>query len=217
MKDRYLNRSVAGRMLAQELLEYGGQPGVMVLALPRGGVPVAHEIAEALYLHMDLWIVRKLGVPRHEELAMGAISLGGACYINKEIVQGMGIPEKAIDQAIVRESAEVDRRNRVYRQSRPAPPVLKKTVIVVDDGLATGATMRAAIESLRKAGAAKIVVAAPVGSADTVRMLAGLADKVVCPYQPEPFYGVGEWYEDFDQTSDDEVQDLLARHTELAA
>jgi predicted phosphoribosyltransferase len=129
----------------------------------------------------------------------------------------MGIPEKAIDQAIVRESAEVDRRNRVYRQSRPAPPVLKKTVIVVDDGLATGATMRAAIESLRKAGAAKIVVAAPVGSADTVRMLAGLADKVVCPYQPEPFYGVGEWYEDFDQTSDDEVQDLLARHTELAA
>ncbi len=204
-------------MLAQELLAYGGQPDVMVLALPRGGVPVAHEIAETLYLHMDIWLVRKLGVPRHEELAMGAISLGGACYINDEIVQGLGISEKAIDQAIVRESTEIERRNHVYRQSRPAPIVSKKTVIVVDDGLATGATMRAAVESLRKAGASQIIVAAPVGSADTCRMLAHVADKVICPYQPEPFYGVGEWYEDFAQTSDEEVQKILTRHTELAA
>lgn len=208
---------MAGRILAQELVEYGGQREVMVLALPRGGVPVAHEIADALYLHMDIWLVRKLGVPRHEELAMGAISLGGTCYINDEIVEGLRIPQKAIDQTIVRESAEIERRNRIYRQSRPPPPVANKTVIIADDGLATGATMRAAVESLRKAGASKIIVAAPVGSSDTVRMLAHVADKVVCPYQPEPFYGVGEWYEDFTQTSDEEVQEILGRHTELAA
>src|ERR1700720_3564123 len=129
MRERFLNRRVAGRILAQELLEYGGQPDAMVLALPRGGVPVAHEIADALYLHMDIWLVRKLGVPRHEELAMGAISIGGASYINEAIVQGLGIPQKAIDQAIVRESAEIERRNRVYRQNRPPPPVAKRTVI----------------------------------------------------------------------------------------
>ena len=212
MFDQFGNRTEAGRELAQALMAYGGRNDAIILALPRGGVPVAHEVAKALYLPMDVWFVRKLGVPGQEELAMGAIALNGACHINEDITQRLNIPGQLMNQVVAKEKLELERRNRLYRHGHPAPDVKGKTVIIIDDGLATGATMRAAIESLRQAQAGRIAVAVPVGAKDVCEALAGVADEVVCLRMPEPFYGVGQWYEDFSQTSDEEVQALLAQH-----
>lgn len=208
--ERFRNRTDAGRRLAAALTEYARSPATLVLALPRGGVPVAHEVARALRLPLDVWIVRKLGVPGHEELAMGAIALGGHEYVDRAMLAQLRIPDTALREVIARETRELQRRNLLYRGERPLPELHDQSVILVDDGVATGASMRVAVEALRAAGARAIVVAVPVGAADTCRQLGKLADKVVCPEQPQPFRGVGMWYEDFSQTSDDEVRTLLA-------
>ena len=201
---------MAGRQLADALVAYKGQEDALVLALPRGGVPVAHEVAQALSLPMDVWLVRKLGVPGQEELAMGAISLGGICHLEPAIISALGISRHRIEGVMMKEGQELERRNLLYRGDRPLPDVLGRTVLVVDDGLATGATMRAAVASLHAAQAGRVVVAVPVGAAPSCAELEDVADEVVCPHMPEPFYGVGRWYADFSQTSDREVQDILA-------
>lgn len=217
MYPRFENREEAGRELSNALAKYKDKPDTIILALPRGGVPVAHKVAKALNLPMDVWLVRKLGVPGHEELAMGAIALNGAFHINKEIALGLNIPQQLLNQVIAKERTELARRNKLYRQGRPIPDIRGKTVIIIDDGLATGATMRAAVELMRQMHAAKIVVAAPVGAKETCRVLAAVADEIACLRMPEPFYGVGQWYMDFSQTSDEEVQKLLEQKTESAA
>jgi predicted phosphoribosyltransferase len=184
---------------------------VVVLALPRGGVPVAFEVAHALDAPLDVFVVRKLGVPRHEELAMGAIATGGARVLNDEVVDRLGITPAVIELVAAREAAEVARREHLYRGDRPAPDVAGRTVILVDDGLATGATMRAAVSAVRQQSPATIVVAVPTGSAETCRDLRTEADDVVCLISPDPFLAVGYWYDDFGQVSDDEVRALLDR------
>ncbi|MGZ9096830.1 MAG: phosphoribosyltransferase [Micavibrio sp.] len=214
---RFENREEAGQELSNALAQYKDKPDTIILALPRGGVPVAHEAAKILNLPMDVWLVRKLGVPGHEELAMGAIALNGTYHINKEIALSLNVPQRLLNQVIARERIELARRNKLYRQGRPIPEIKGKTIIIIDDGLATGATMRAAIESLRQMHAAKIVAAAPVGAKETCRALAEVADEVACLRMPEPFYGVGQWYRDFSQTSDEEVQKILEQSTESAA
>lgn len=211
MFQSFKNRREAGIELSNALAGHAGEPDTIVMALPRGGVPVAFETARALSLPLDVWLVRKLGAPGHEELAVGALAMGNIRYINEDIMRALHIPQEMLDQVVARESEELSRRNRLYRRGRPVPPLRDKTVIIVDDGLATGATMRAAIESLRQAGAERIIVAVPVGSAATCRELEEVADEVICLSRPEPFYSVGQWYRDFAQTSDAEVQDLLAR------
>ena len=212
MLRRFEDRTEAGWKLAEALSAYDRREDTLVLALPRGGVPLAYEIAETLSLPLDVWLVRKLGVPGHEELAMGAIALGGVCHINEDVVNLMGITPGQIDRAIETENKELQRRNEAYRDSRSALLIDGKTIIVVDDGLATGATMRAAVESLRQAKAAYIIVAVPVGSASTCEELKSVADEVICLYKPTPFYGVGQWYKDFSQLDDDAVRELLDRH-----
>ena len=184
---------------------------VLVLALPRGGVPVGCEVARALGAPLDVFLVRKLGVPGHEELAMGAVATGGVRVLNDEIVRGLGISDHEIDAAVARELQELARRERLYRGDRPPPDVAGRTVILVDDGLATGATMRAAVAALRRQQPARIVIAVPTASPDTSEALKAEADDVVCAMTPEPFFAVGYWYEDFTQTTDDEVRELLAR------
>jgi predicted phosphoribosyltransferase len=184
---------------------------VVVLALPRGGVPVAFAVAHALDAPLDVFVVRKLGVPRHEELAMGAIATGGARVLNDEVVDRLGITPAVIESVATREAAEVARREHLYRGDRPAPDVAGRTVILVDDGLATGATMRAAVSAVRQQSPATIVVAVPTGSAETCRDLRTEADDVVCLISPDPFLAVGYWYDDFGQVSDDEVRALLDR------
>lgn len=211
---KFENRNEAGRELAHALAQYKGKPGTLILALPRGGVPVAYEVAKALSLPLDIWLVRKLGVPGHEELAMGAMALDGSFHINKEITQGLDIPPHLFNQVIAKERAELARRNTLYRRNNLAPDIKGKTVIIIDDGLATGATMRAAIESLREAKASYIVAAVPVGAKETCAALETIADEVICLFKPEPFYGVGQWYKDFSQTSDEEVQFILEQETE---
>ena len=208
---RFRNRTDAGRQLAEKLAAYTNRPGVLVLALPRGGVPVGFEVARALGAPLDVFLVRKLGVPGYEELAMGAVATGGVRVLNDEIVRGLGISEHEIDAAAARELQELARRQRLYRGDRPLPDVAGRTVILVDDGLATGATMRAAIQALRQQQPARIVVAVPTASPDTCEALKAEADDVVCAMTPEPFLAVGHWYEDFTQTTDDEVRELLAR------
>ncbi len=208
--NRFLDRKDAGFKLAVALSPYSNRPDVHVLALPRGGVPVAHEVARVLNAPLDVWLVRKLGVPGHEELAMGAIALGDQQYLDTSLVARLDIPEAAVQRVLARETEELERRNRLYRGGRPLPQLDGQTVILVDDGLATGASMRVAIQSVSNAEAREIVVAVPVGPADTCRELAEFADKVVCLRQPEPFLGVGLWYQDFTQTSDGEVGALLA-------
>jgi predicted phosphoribosyltransferase len=208
---RFRDRSAAGRALARRLGEYAGRPDVLVLALPRGGVVIGFEVARALRLPLDVLVVRKLGVPGHAELAMGAIASGGASALSDGVIRALGIPAAAIEAVVAHEQRELARRELAYRGTSPAPSVVERTVLLVDDGLATGSTMRAAIASLRQRRAARIVVAAPVGAAETCAELERDADEVVCVLAPEPFYAVGEWYEDFDQTSDDEVRELLAR------
>jgi putative phosphoribosyl transferase len=205
----FRDRQDAGRRLAEKLRGYAGTAAV-VLALPRGGVPVAAEVAARLDLPLDVFIVRKLGVPGYAELAMGAIASGGVRVLNEDVVRDLGIPEQAIDKVAQAEAAEVARREIAYRGARPPQDVGGRTVILVDDGLATGATMRAAVEALRARRAARIVVAVPVGAPETCSMLAAEADEVICAMTPEPFLAVGYWYENFDQTTDEEVEAILS-------
>jgi putative phosphoribosyl transferase len=207
---RFRNRTDAGRQLAEKLAAYAGRPEILVLALPRGGVPVAYEVARALGAPLDVFVVRKLGVPGYEELAMGAVATGGVRVLNDEIVQGLGISEHEIDAAVAREMQELARREQLYRGDRPPPEVGGRTVILVDDGLATGATMRAAVEASRQQQPARTVVAVPTASPDTCEALKAEADDVICDMTPDPFFAVGHWYEDFTQTTDDEVRELLA-------
>jgi erythromycin esterase-like protein/predicted phosphoribosyltransferase len=216
--ERFRNRNEAGRLLAEKLTAYANRPDVLVLALPRGGVPVAYEVARALGAPLDVFVVRKLGVPGYEELAMGAVATGGVRVLNDQIVQRLGIPQYIIDAVAAREQQELARRERLYRGGRPPPDVRDRTVILVDDGLATGATMRAAVMALRQLQPARIVVAVPTASPETCEELKAEADAVVCAITPEPFLAVGHWYEDFSQTTDEEVRDLLARpqHPEAA-
>jgi predicted phosphoribosyltransferase len=208
---RFRNRNDAGRQLAEKLAAYADRPDVLVLALPRGGVPVGYEVARALGAPLDVFLVRKLGVPGYEELAMGAVATGGVRVLNDEIVRGLGISEHEIDAVVARELRELSRRDRLYRGDRPPSDVAGRTVILVDDGLATGATMRAAVQALRQQQPGRIVAAVPTASPDTCQVLKAEADDVVCAMTPEPFLAVGHWYEDFTQTTDDEVRELLAR------
>jgi len=207
----YRDRRDAGRYLAAKLAGYAGRPDVLVLALPRGGVPVAYEVARALDAPLDVFLVRKLGVPGHEELAMGAIATGDVRVLNTEIVNGLALSSEEIDAVTRMEERELARRERLYRDDRPPPNVRDRTVILVDDGLATGSTMHAAVAALRRQGPQRIVVAVPVSAPSTCQELRGVADEIVCVATPEPFYAVGLWYEDFSPTSDEEVRALLAR------
>jgi putative phosphoribosyl transferase len=206
----FRDRSHAGRFLAERLRQYANRQDVLVLALPRGGVPVAHEVAKALHVPMDIFLVRKLGVPGHEELAMGAVASGGVRVINEDVVRSLGIPGAAIDRVAQKELTELSRREQAYRGNRPEPEIRGRTVILVDDGLATGSTMRAAAQALAMKKPAKIVVAVPIASSDTCEALSREVDEVVCAVTPEPFYAVGLWYDDFDQTTDADVRALLA-------
>ena len=208
---RFRDRREAGRLLAAQLGAYAKRPDVLVLALPRGGVPVAAEVASALGAPLDVFVVRKLGVHGHEEYALGAIATGGVRVLNEEVVQALRIPDRVIDALAGREQEELARRERVYRGHRPPPDVRGRTVILVDDGLATGATMHAAIRALRQQQPARIVVAVPTASPETCAELKTEVDDVICATTPDPFYAVGLWYEDFSQTTDEEVRELLAR------
>jgi putative phosphoribosyl transferase len=204
------DRTQAGALLAQALQDYAGRNDTLVLALPRGGVPVAFEIVKAIHAPLDLMLVRKLGTPGQEELAMGAIAPGGVRVLNPEIVAQLGISDEEIEAVAARERAELERRQRAYRGDRPEPEVRGRCVIVVDDGLATGATMRTAIKALRQRHPAQIVVAVPVAPKETIATLRGEADDVICLATPAPFWAIGGWYEYFPQTSDAEVKSLLA-------
>ncbi len=214
---QFRDRTEAGQALAKALSAYARKKDVLILALPRGGVVVADAAAKDLSLPMDIWLVRKLGVPGHEEMAMGAVSMGGLCHVDSNIVSLLGIPDVLVQQTVARERLELDRRNRLYRQGKPAPKLKNKTVIVVDDGLATGATMHAAVLSLREAHARRIVVAVPVGPASACDTLENIADEVICVHRPEPFVGVGQWYRDFAQVDDDEVLEILNPKKEARA
>jgi len=207
----FRDRSDAGRLLAAKLAAYANRPDVLVLALPRGGVPVAYEVARALNAPLDVFLVRKLGVPGHEELAMGAVATGGVRVLNDQVVGLLRIPDYVIDAVAAWEQQELARREHLYRGERPPPVVRGQTVILVDDGLATGATMHAAIKALRQQQPARIVVAVPTASPETCDQLRAEVDEVICAITPDPFYAVGLWYEDFSQTTDEEVRDLLAR------
>ena len=207
----FQDRTDAGRQLAEELLSYGGRDDVIVLALPRGGVPVAFEVAQRLSIPLDVFVVRKLGVPGHEELAMGAIASGGVRVLNEDVLYVLPDAQSIVEMVTAIEREELKRRERNYRSDRPAPEVRGRTVILVDDGLATGATMRAAASALRQQGAAKIIVAVPVGAPSTCHEIRSVADEVVCLQTPGSFMGVGQYYEDFSQTTDEEVRELLAQ------
>jgi len=205
----FRDRVQAGQLLSRKLKHYADRSDVMVLALPRGGVPVAREVARALHAPLDVFLVRKLGTPGQEELAMGAIASGGIRVLNDEVVNALRVPREVIDAVTARELRELARRERLYREGRPAPDVMARTVILVDDGLATGSTMRAAVAALRQAKPNRIVVAVPVAAVPTCRDLRGDAEEVVCLQMPEPFFSVGFWYEDFSQTSDEEIREML--------
>ena len=207
----FRDRREAGRLLAEKLAPYANRPDVLVLALPRGGVPVAYEVARALGAPLDVFVVRKLGVPGYEELAMGAVATGGVRVLNDQIVDRLGIPDHLIDAVAAREQQERSRRERLYRGGRPPPNIRGHTVILVDDGLATGATMHAAIQALRQQQPARIVVAVPTASPETCEEMRAEVDDVICAITPEPFHAVGLWYQDFSQTTDEEVRDLLSR------
>jgi putative phosphoribosyl transferase len=213
---RFTDRSDAGRVLAEELTRrgYAGRSDVLVLALPRGGVPVGYEVARMLHAPLDVFIVRKLGVPGHEELAMGAIATGGVRVLHRQVVQMAGVSRETIDQVTQREMAELVRREKDYRGDRPPPDVRGKAAILIDDGLATGSTMRAAAAALRRLTPAKIVVAVPVAAAETCDEFRREVDETVCAITPEPFHAVGLWYEDFSQTTDEQVKELLTRAAE---
>src|SRR3979490_1537835 len=205
------DRSEAGRLLAEKVGAYANRPDVLVLALPRGGVPVAYEVARALGAPLDVFVVRKLGVPGYEELAMGAVATGGVRVLNDQLVKRLGIPDHVIKAVTTRERQELARRERLYRDGRPPPDISGRTVILVDDGLATGATMQAALGAVRQQNTARIVVAVPTASPDTCEEMKAKADDVICAITPQPFDAVGRWYQDFSQTTDEEVRALLAR------
>jgi putative phosphoribosyl transferase len=209
MRRIFRDRSDAGVQLAAELAAYVADPSVLVLGLPRGGVPVAYEVARALHAPLDVFVVRKLGVPGHRELAMGAIARGGVRVLNPDVIDSLQISSTIIDAVAVYEQKELDRQERVYRGDAAFPQLARRTVIVVDDGLATGSTMRAAARAIRQSGPARIVVAAPVAAAETCRMLRAEADEVVCVNVPEDFHAVSLWYDEFSQTTDEEVRNLL--------
>lgn len=207
----FINRRDAGRTLATYLSRYAGRDDVIVLALPRGGVPVAYEVAQALGAPLDLFLVRKLGTPGHRELAMGAIASGGIRVLNEDVVRWYSIPELVIEAVVREEQQELERRERAYREDRPAPDLRNRIVILIDDGLATGSTMRAAAQAVRERIPSRVVVAVPVGASETCAELAAYADEVICARMPEPFSSVGQWYLNFDQTDDDEVRALLQK------
>jgi predicted phosphoribosyltransferase len=206
----FADRRAAGRALAAQLRHYAGRDDVIVLALPRGGVPVAYEVAAALDAPLDLFLVRKLGTPGHRELAMGAIASGGVRVLNEDVVRWYGIAQDEIETVAREEERELQRRETAYREGRERAPIEGRIVILIDDGLATGSTMRAAVKAVRQLKPERIVVAVPVGARDTCDELAALADEVVCARTPEPFSAVGQWYLDFDQTTDEEVRKLLS-------
>lgn len=208
---RFRDRAEAGRLLAERLAEYAGRPDVVVLALPRGGVPVAYEVVRALRVPLDVFLVRKLGVPGHEELAMGAIATGGLRVLNAEVVEALRISPEVIEQVTAEERAELDRRERAFHGDAPRIDPKGRTVILVDDGLATGSTMRSAVAALRRQQARRLVVAVPVAAPSTAKALRAEVDELVCLLTPEPFLAVGHWYRDFRQTTDEQVRDLLAR------
>ena len=211
MRTQFHDRVEAGQLLAERLGGYANQPEVLVLGLPRGGVPVAAEVARELHAPLDVFVVRKLGLPGHEELAMGAIAPGGIRVLNAEVVEPLCIPDDVIAAVAVDEQRELMRRERAYRDDLPAPDVAGKTVIIVDDGIATGSTMLAAVAALRKLKARRIVVAAPTVAPTTYYEMESAADEVVAVIVPDYFRGVGEWYEDFSQTTDEEVRQILAQ------
>jgi putative phosphoribosyl transferase len=205
------DRTEAGRLLASKLVRFANRSDLLVLALPRGGVPVAFEVANALEAPLDVFLVRKLGVPGHEELAFGAIATGGMRVLNEEVVRSMRLSREQIEVAVAREQAELARRERSYRGNRPPPDPAGRCVILVDDGLATGATMLAAARALRQENPKQIVVAVPVAASATFNEFRPEVDDVICAVTPEPFHAVGLWYEDFSQTTDQQVRDLLER------
>lgn len=207
----FRDRREAGQFLARRLTAYADRSDVLVLALPRGGVPVAFEVARSLHVPLDIFLVRKLGVPGHEELAMGAIASGGVRVLNDDVVRALRIPKDVVDLVAADEQRELERREWSYRGGDPAPIIRGRTVIMIDDGLATGSTMRAAIAALRKQAPARIVVAVPVGAPETCAEFRDEADEAICAEMPDPFYAVGVWYQNFSQTTDDEVRDLLRR------
>jgi len=211
MPIRFDNRQQAGELLATKLITYAHRPEVLVLALPRGGVPVGFALAHALHVQLDIFLVRKLGVPGQEELAMGAIASGGVRVLNADVIQLLNIPDELVDLVTAQEQREIDRREHRYRDGRPTPSIRGRTVILVDDGLATGATMRAAVAAVRHHQPARVVVAVPTAAPETCAELQTEADEVVCATTPEPFYAVGLWYADFTQVTDVEVRDLLAQ------
>ena len=208
---RFADRYEAGRVLAERLASYAGSADVLVLALPRGGVPVASEVAAALGVPLDVFVVRKLGTPGHSELAMGAIASGGVRVINDEIVRGYGISQAEIERAVLDEEQELARREAEYRGGLPPPDVTGRIVILVDDGLATGSTMRAAVQAVRQHNPARVIVGVPVGTRSARADLLRVADVVVCVRMPEPFSAVGQWYVDFEPTTDQEVRKLLGQ------
>jgi predicted phosphoribosyltransferase len=214
MERAFANRIEAGRQLAEKLDKYAGRKDVIVLGLPRGGVPVGYEVAKRLRAPLDVFLVRKLGVPGFEELAAGAIASGGVRVLNEDVMRAIPHADEVIEAVTAKEAAELERREQIYRQGRPPPELRDRIVILVDDGLATGATMRAAVNAARQSGAAKIVVAVPVGPPDTCRELEEEADETICLSTPVFFQAVGQYYEDFSQTSDEDVRELLARGAE---
>ena len=217
MTEIFRDRIEAGQLLARDMMQYSDRPGVIVLGLPRGGVPVAFEVAGALRAPLDVFIVRKLGTPGHRELAMGAIATGGVRVLNAEVVQERCISMEIIDAVTVEEERELKRRELAYRGSHIEPEVCGKTVILIDDGIATGSTIRAAIRALNAQHPARLIVAVPIAAASTCRELRTEVDDIIALMEPESFFGVGQWYEDFRQTSDKEVTDLLQRARENLA
>ena len=211
----FRDRTEAGQLLAQKLREYANRGDVVVLALPRGGVPVGFEVARALNAPLDVFVVRKLGVPGREELAMGAIA-SGVRVLNQDVIRALGISRGLVDLVAEREQRELQRREREYRDGRASVDIRDRTVILVDDGLATGSSMRVAAIALKKKGPAEIVIAVPVAARETCAEFRSVVDKVVCAATPEPFHAVGQWYRDFSQTSDQEVRDLLSEAARLA-
>jgi predicted phosphoribosyltransferase len=212
----FRDRHEAGRLLAARLTDYADRTDVVILALPRGGVPVAFEMATALHVPLDVMVVRKLGVPGHEELAMGAIASGGVQVVNEDVMRNLNLSPAVLKSVAAIEHQELIRRERAYRGSRGSAIVEGRTVILVDDGLATGSTMRAAVTALRRRDPARIVIAVPTAAPETCEELRSEVDEMICAMTPTPFYGVGQWYEDFSQTTDEEVRDLLERATPVS-
>jgi putative phosphoribosyl transferase len=209
--ERYRDRSAAGRTLARALEEYAGGEDLLVLGLPRGGVPVAYEVARALRAPLDLFLVRKLALPGDEDVAMGAIASGGVRFVDQGVTDKLGIADDVIARVAAEEQEEIERRNRVYRGERPEPAMEGRTVLLVDDGLTTGASMRAAAIAIGAQGPDRLVLAVPVGPAETVDSLQELADRVVCPLVPGHFESIGEWYDEFESVTDDEVRQIMDR------